>query len=141
TDKTMNKFFSTLTLTTATTLAIAFTGATIANHLVLGQTSIDLAKLRSDAVSAHNTYRAKHKSPNVTIDNTLNESAQAWAQTIAAKGDLEHSTNLNNTGENIYWGGESPNLGSAAVDDWYSEIKDLTTTTPYFLAQPDILLR
>ncbi len=128
----MNKFFSTLTLTTATTLAIAFTGATIANHLVLGQTSIDLAKLRSDAVSAHNTHRAKHKSPNVTIDNTLNESAQAWAQTIAAKGDLEHSTNRNNVGENIYWGGESASLGSTAVDEWYSEIKDYDYNNPVF---------
>ncbi|WP_244918176.1 CAP family protein [Nostoc linckia] len=132
TDKTMNKFFSTLTLTTATTLAIAFTGATIANRLVLGQTSIDLAKLRSDAVSAHNTHRAKHKSPNVTIDNTLNESAQAWAQTIAAKGDLEHSTNRNNVGENIYWGGDSASLGSTAVDEWYSEIKDYDYNNPVF---------
>ncbi|MDZ8239605.1 MAG: CAP family protein [Nostoc sp. ChiQUE01a] len=128
----MNKFFSALTLTTATTLAIALTGATIGNHLVLGQTSIDLAKLRSDAVSEHNTYRSKHKSPNVTNDNTLNESAQAWAQTIAAKGDLEHSTNRNNVGENIYWGGESTNLGSAAVQDWYSEIKDYDYNNPVF---------
>lgn len=128
----MNKFFSTLTLTTATTLAIALTGAVIGNHLVLGQTSIDLAKLRSDAVSAHNTYRVKHQSPNVTIDDTLNQSAQAWAQTIAAKGDLEHSTNRNNVGENIYWGGDSANLGSAAVQDWYSEIKDYDYNKPVF---------
>ncbi len=130
----MKKFFSTLTLTTATTLAIALTGATIGTHFVLGQTSIDLAKLRSDVVPAHNTYRAKHKSPNVTIDDTLNQSAQAWAQTIAAKGDLEHSTNRNNVGENIYWSGgdDSTNLGSAAVQDWYSEIKDYDYTKPVF---------
>ncbi|MBH8564826.1 secretion protein [Nostoc sp. CENA67] len=126
----MNKFFSTLTLTTATTLTIALTGATIGNHLVLGQTSIDLAKLRSDAVSAHNTYRAKHSSPNVTIDNTLNQSAQAWAETIAAKGDLVHSTNQNNVGENIYWGGDSADLGSAAVQEWYSEIQNYDYNNP-----------
>lgn len=126
----MNKFFSALTLTTATTLAIAFTGATINNRLVLGQASIDLAKLRSDAVSTHNTYRTKHKSPNVTIDDTLNQSAQAWAQTIATKGQLEHSTTKN--GENIYWGGESTNLGSAAVESWYSEIQDYDYNNPVF---------
>ena len=127
----MKKFFSTLTLTTATTIAIALTGATIGNHLVLGDTSIDLAKLRTDAVSTHNTYRTKHKSPDVSIDNTLNQSAQTWAETIAAKGDLEHSTNRNNVGENIYWGGgDSANLGSAAVQDWYSEIKDYDYTKP-----------
>lgn len=129
----MNKFFSTLSLTTATTLAIAVTGVAISNHLVLGQASIDLAKLRSDAVSAHNTYRAKHQSPNVTIDDTLNQSAQAWAQTIAAKGDLEHSTG-SGVGENIYWGGgtDSTNLGSTAVQEWYSEIKDYDYSKPVF---------
>jgi uncharacterized protein YkwD len=128
----MNKFFSTLTLTTATTLAVGLTGVAIGNRLVLGQTSIDLAKLRSDAVSTHNTYRTKHQSPNVTIDDTLNQSAQTWAQTIAAKGDLEHSTG-SGVGENIYWaGGSSTNLGSAAVQDWYSEIKDYDYNNPGF---------
>ncbi|MFW9259305.1 CAP family protein [Nostoc sp. CALU 546] len=130
----MNKLFSTLTLTTATALTVAITGGAMIGNSVLGQTSIDLAKLCSDVVTAHNTYRAKHKSPNVSIDDTLNQSAQAWAQTIAAKGDLEHSTNRNNVGENIYWSGDgdSTNLGSAAVQDWYSEITDYDYTKPVF---------
>ncbi|MHC5734563.1 hypothetical protein [Nostoc sp.] len=71
----MKKFFSTLTLTTATALTIAIATGVMSNNSVFGETSIDLAKLRSAAVSKHNAYRATHHSPNLTISDSLNTSA------------------------------------------------------------------
>ncbi|MFN6516412.1 MAG: CAP family protein [Nostoc sp. CreGUA01] len=134
----MKKFFSTLTLTTATALTVALTGGAMSSDSVLGQTSIDLAKLRSAAVSKHNAYRATHKSPNLTISDSLNTSAQAWAETIASSGNFDHSTNRNNVGENIYasYSTESTvdptTLGNTAVKEWYDEIKDYKYESPGF---------
>ncbi|WP_414544844.1 CAP family protein [Nostoc sp. CCY0012] len=136
----MKKLFSRLTLTTATALTVAITGGAIIGNSVLGETSIDLAKLRSAAVSKHNTYRATHNSPNLTISDSLNTSAQAWAENIASTGqfEFEHSTNRNNVGENIYASYSSAStvdpttLGNGAVEDWYSEIKDYKYESPGF---------
>jgi uncharacterized protein YkwD len=134
----MKKFFSTLTLTTATALTIALTGGAISSDSVLGQTSIDLATLRSVAVSQHNTYRATHKSPNITISDSLNSSAQAWAENIASSGQFQHSTNRNNVGENIYASFttqtsiDATTLGNGAVSDWYSEVKNYNYASPGF---------
>jgi len=134
----MKKLFSTLTLTTATALTIALAGGAISSDSVLGQTSIDLAALRSAAVSQHNTYRATHKSPNITLSDSLNSSAQAWAENIASSGQLQHSTNRNNVGENIYVfyttenSIDSTTLGNKAVSDWYSEVKDYNYASPGF---------
>ena len=134
----MKKFFSTLTLTTATALTIALTGGAISSDSVLGQTSIDLAALRSAAVSQHNTYRATHKSPNITISDSLNSSAQAWAENIASSGQFKHSTNRNNVKENLYASYttetsiDPTTLGNGAVSDWYSEIKDYNYASPGF---------
>ncbi|MBX9256189.1 secretion protein [Desmonostoc muscorum CCALA 125] len=134
----MNKFFSTLTLTTATALTIALTGGAMSSNSVFGQTSIDLATLRSAAVSKHNTYRATHNTPNITISDSLNTSAQAWAEKIASSGQFEHSTNRNNVGENIYasYSTESTvdptTLGNTAVKEWYDEIKDYNYANPGF---------
>ena len=136
----MNKLFSTLTLTTATALTIALTGGAMSSDSVLGETSIDLAAVRSAAVSKHNTYRATHNSPNITIDNSLNTSAQAWAENIASSGNFEHS-NTPNVGENIYasYSSESSvdptTLGNGAVEDWYSEIKDYKYESPGFSSE------
>ena len=132
----MKNFFSTLTLTTATALTIVLTGGAISSDSVLGQASIDLATLRSAAVSQHNTYRTTHKSPNITISDSLNSSAQAWAEQIASSGNFDHSTNRTNVGENIYASYttatsiDSTTLANGAVSDWYSEIKDYNYASP-----------
>jgi glioma pathogenesis-related protein 2 len=136
----MKKFFSTLTLTTATALTVAITTGVMSNNSVFGETSIDLAAMRSAAVSKHNTYRATHKSPNITIDNSLNTSAQAWAEKIASSENFEHS-NTPNVGENIYASYTSETsidpttLGNGAVEDWYSEIKDYKYESPGFSSE------
>ncbi|ODH00769.1 secretion protein [Nostoc sp. KVJ20] len=137
----MNKLFSTLTLTAATALTVAIATEVMSNNSVFGETSIDLAKLRSAAVSKHNTYRATHKSPNITISDSLNTSAQAWAEKIASSGEFEHSTNRNNVGENIYasYSTESTveptTLGNTAVKEWYDEIKDYNYANPGFSSE------
>ncbi|MBE9003091.1 MULTISPECIES: CAP family protein [unclassified Nostoc] len=136
----MNKLFSTLTLTTATALTVAITTGVMSNNSVFGETSIDLAAMRSAAVSKHNTYRATHRSPNITIDNSLNTGAQAWAEKIASSGNFEHS-NTPNVGENIYASYTSETsidpttLGNGAVEDWYSEIKDYKYESPGFSSE------
>jgi len=47
--------------------------------------------------------------------------SQAWANELAKKGKMQHSTTK--YGENIYWNTE-PIDGAIAVTNWYSEIKD-----------------
>ncbi|MBW4614765.1 MAG: CAP family protein [Desmonostoc vinosum HA7617-LM4] len=136
----MNKLFSRLTLTTATALTIALTGGVMSSNSVLGDTSIDLDAVRSAAVSKHNTYRATHKSPDITIDKSLNTSAQAWAEKIASSENFEHSKTPN-LGENIYasytpaTSVDPTTLGNGAVEDWYSEIKDYKYESPGFSSE------
>lgn len=134
----MKKLFSTLTLTTATALTIALTGGAISSDSVLGQTSIDLAALRNAAVSQHNTYRAIHKSPNITLSDSLNSTAQAWAEEMVRIGKFEHSNNRGEVGENLYVysttapSTDSTTLGNEAVTEWYKEINYYQYDSPGF---------
>ena len=50
----------------------------IANRSAIAQTSMDLNTLRNTALSQHNTYRRTHRSPDMTLDNGLNNTAQSW---------------------------------------------------------------
>lgn len=69
----------------------------------------------------HNNYRAKHHSPALVLNHELCKIAQAWANTIAQKDRMYHSTS--GFGENIYWSTVDVD-GERAVQLWYSEIKD-----------------
>jgi len=69
----------------------------------------------------HNVLRAKHGSPPLTLNADLGKIAQAWANELAKKGNMEHSTS--GFGENVYWCTD-PVDGKRPVDQWYSEIKD-----------------
>ncbi len=148
----MNKLFSAITLTTGTAIAITVTAITpsplagiiplesISTHLVLGQTSIDLGTFRNTALSEHNTYRAKHHSPNLTLSDSLNNTAQTWAEHLASNpsGGLEHSSpsQRNNAGENLYFSSTSQGsidpstLAKAAVDSWYNEVSSYNYDNP-----------
>lgn len=70
----------------------------------------------------HNRFRAKHHSPALVIDRELCKIAQAWANTIAQKDRMYHSTY--GYGENIYWCSHANKSGDVPVKLWYSEIKD-----------------
>jgi uncharacterized protein YkwD len=78
--------------------------AAIANRNAIAQTSLDLSTLQSTALSKHNAYRSTHHSPNMTLNNALNNTAQSWAEYLAANAVFEHSSRSqrNNAGENLY---------------------------------------
>jgi len=69
----------------------------------------------------HNSLRAKHGAPALTLDDNLGKIAQAWAGELIKKNKMAH--NDTGFGENVYWNTELP-TGSRAAEMWYSEIKD-----------------
>ena len=95
----------------------------------------DLERFQRDALKRHNYYRKYHQAGPMELTQKLNDFAQKYAETLAAKNTMQHSTHDVRekiygdwTGENLYyfWTSAS-NLtinGAAAVDDWYDEIKD-----------------
>ena len=123
-----------------TGLATIIPVGAISSSTALGQTSIDLATVRSTALSKHNTYRATHHSPNMTLSNSLNDSAQTWAQYLASKAVLQHSSpsQRNNAGENLYVSYTTATSIAAAtladkvVTSWYNEVLSYNYTNPGF---------
>ena len=95
----------------------------------------DLERFQRDGLKRHNYYRKYHKSGPMELTQKLNDFAQKYAETLAAKNTMQHSTHEQRekiygdwTGENLYyfWTSESDVEinGAAAVDSWYDEIKD-----------------
>jgi hypothetical protein len=92
---------------------------------------LDVTAVRAAALAKHNTLRKSHGSPAMTLSAALNNTAQAWAEQIAASGSFAHSSpdQRNGAGENIYasFTGEAlvpEALSDAAVQSWYDEVKD-----------------
>jgi len=111
----------------------------INSNPVNGQTGINLNTLRSTALSQHNTYRNTHHSPDMTLSNSLNNSAQNWANYLATNGVFEHSNS--DAGENIYVSYttassvEAAPLANQAVTSWYNEVSDYDYSNPGFSSQ------
>ena len=62
-----------------------------------------LEAFRQSALDTNNIQRAKHGSPNLSRDSQLDQSALGYSNYLADKGGvLVHSTDLKNTGENLY---------------------------------------
>ncbi|HEY9729197.1 MAG TPA: CAP family protein [Chroococcales cyanobacterium] len=101
-----------------------------------GQTAIDLATLRSSALSKHNSYRTTHHSPALTLSDSLNNTAQTWADRIAASGNLAHSSTSN--GENLYASYttatsiSADTLANNTVQSWYNEASKYDYAKPGF---------
>jgi hypothetical protein len=95
----------------------------------------DLTRFQRDGLKRHNYYRKHHQVGPMYLTAKLNEYSQKYAETLAQKNVMQHSTHdqLEKiygdwTGENLYtyWTSVS-NLtltGADAVDSWYSEIFD-----------------
>ncbi len=67
----------------------------------------------------HNYYRSQQDAPNLQWSDELANAAQQWANKLAKKDKMFHSTM--SYGENIYWGyGDDP---TRAVDMWAGEAK------------------
>ena len=95
----------------------------------------DLERFQRDALKRHNYYRKYHQSGPMVLTEELNDYAQKYAETLAAKNKMQHSPDEEReeiygdwTGENLYYYWTSASdltiNGAAAVDDWYDEIKD-----------------
>ncbi|MEQ9236274.1 CAP family protein [Coleofasciculus sp. E2-BRE-01] len=111
----------------------------ISSNPVNGQTGINLGTLRSTALSQHNTYRNTHNSPDMTLSNSLNNSAQNWAEYLASNGVFEHSNS--DAGENIYVSYttassvDAATLANQAVTSWYNEVSDYDYANPGFSSE------
>ncbi len=107
-----------------------------------GQTSIDQATLRNTALSKHNTYRTTHRSPGMTIRDSLNSSAESWAKQMATTGVFAHSSSSqrNAAGENLYVSYTTAasiatdTLANSAVKSWYDEVGKYNYASPGFAA-------
>ena len=106
----------------------------------VAQSNIDLTLFRNTALSQHNTYRATHHSPNMTSGNTLNTTAQSWADQMASSGNFTHSTSTqrNGAGENLYVYYTTGSaiaadaLAGKALSSWYGENVNYNYNNPGF---------
>ena len=98
-------------------------------------TKSDLARFLRDGLKRHNYYRKYHQAGPMVLTEPLNNFAQKYAETLAARGNMEHSKDSDRdkiygdwTGENLYYFWTSARdltiTGANAVDSWYDEIKD-----------------
>ena len=76
------------------------------NPLSFGRLDTDSSsnKFITEALEAHNDCRSKHGSPNLVHNQELSRIAQSWANSIAARGSMQHSKNEyknDQLGENI----------------------------------------
>ena len=95
----------------------------------------DLERFQRDGLKRHNYYRKYHQSGALELTKKLNDYAQNYAETLAAKDQMAHSPKEKReklygdwTGENLYYFWSSSDgltiSGADAVDNWYDEIKD-----------------
>jgi glioma pathogenesis-related protein 2 len=105
-----------------------------------GQASLDLNTLRGSALSQHNAYRSAHRTPALNVDESLNVSAQKYANQLAAKGVFEHS-GAPGIGENLFVlhttapGVNVGNLAKHVVKSWYDEVSLYNYNSPDFSHQ------
>ncbi|KAM9393752.1 Golgi-associated plant pathogenesis-related protein 1 [Pholidichthys leucotaenia] len=91
------------------------------------------ASFENEFLAAHNSYRARHGAPPLTMSPKLSASAQRWANHLLSINTLTHSNDGN--GENLYFASNSAGVhltGKEAVDSWYNEIKDYNFRMPGF---------
>ncbi|KAG7476793.1 hypothetical protein MATL_G00086690 [Megalops atlanticus] len=89
------------------------------------------ASFEAEFLERHNTYRADHGAPPLTLSRDLCRTAQEWADHIMSTQTLQHSDTEN--GENLYYAFSSSKRtlnGKEAVDSWYSEVKDYDFSKP-----------
>lgn len=113
------------------------------SDITQAQTTINLTNFRNATLTRHNTYRATHRSPSLAPTNSLNASAQSWAERLATSGTFEHSSasQRNNAGENLYAYYTTANsiaagtLGNQVVTSWYNEVSAYNYASPGFSMQ------
>ena len=91
---------------------------------------------QEEALRAHNDYRRKHHSPNLTLNNELNRIAQNYANKIAKEFSLQHSNNEYKgepLGENIYMVNGMKPTGRDMTKSWYDEINKYNFNSKKFI--------
>ena len=91
---------------------------------------------QEEALRAHNDYRRKHHSPNLTLNNDLNRIAQNYANKIAKEYSLQHSNNEYKgepLGENIYMVNGMKPTGRDMTKSWYDEINKYNFNSKQFI--------
>ncbi|MFI6315371.1 CAP family protein [Nocardia fusca] len=87
-------------------------------------------------LTLHNKYRAKHGSPAMTLNQSLNAAAQKCAQYYAQKQTIDHSCPYKNgAGENLAGGAgtwDSVPFVEMGTQMWYDEVKDYDFNNPGF---------
>lgn len=91
--------------------------------------NLDLAAFRKSVLSEHNTLRATHHSPSLTLSDSLNATAQAYAEKLLQTGSFRHSNReeRNDAGENLYYAmlaapSHLATYGDDVVRAWYDEV-------------------
>ncbi|CAL8097279.1 unnamed protein product [Orchesella dallaii] len=88
------------------------------------------------SLNLHNQYRAKHRTPALTMDNTLNNNAVRCAQYYAQKQKIDHLCPYKNgAGENLIGGSGSwtnDQFADMSSKMWYDEVKNYDYNKPGF---------
>ena len=79
--------------------------------------------MESDAVAAHNTYRAAVKVPDIAWSAALAEHAEVHAKRLAKEHQFYHSKDRHGEGENLWMGTHGFYTYKQMVDSWGSEKK------------------
>jgi uncharacterized protein YkwD len=120
-------------------ISIVFPGSFHSSNAT-NQVSLDIDTLRSNALSQHNAYRSAHRTPALQSSQSLNDSAQKYANQLVVKGVFEHS-NIPGLGENLFVlhttapGVNIGNLATHAVKSWYDEVSLYNYNKPDFSHQ------
>jgi uncharacterized protein YkwD len=59
------------------------------------------SQLQKHVLKLHNTYRSRHCTPHLVLDDDINRSAQKYAEYLAETNTFEHSE-LSEVGENLF---------------------------------------
>jgi len=82
---------------------------------------LSLNEFAQESLKVHNILRRKHGASDLKLNDKLTVDAKKWADYLAKKQGLEHTTEK--VGENLAWSSTymSP---QQATENWYNEIKD-----------------
>uniref|UniRef100_H2YZD6 SCP domain-containing protein n=1 Tax=Ciona savignyi TaxID=51511 RepID=H2YZD6_CIOSA len=96
--------------------------------------SSEKKKFRDEALSRHNTLRARHRVPPLRRSSKLEDKAQEWAERLLKQNKMEHRPN-NEHGENVAFKFASDKTvfpGDVITDMWYDEIHKYNFRDPGF---------
>ena len=66
--------------------------------------------------------------PTLTLDASLNNAAQQWAEHMANTGSFAHDPNAQQQGENLFWRRHS---GITDCEGYYQQFADYYDVTPF----------